>query len=234
MARSPATVTLKGLTYAFGEHRVLNQIDLDIEAGSVVALLGPSGCGKSTLLKILAGLLQPQQGSLQFGERLIASATHFTQPEHRDIGMVFQDYALWPHMTVAQNVAFPLLMRKVPAHERQPRVMQALQLVGLGDFADRKPSDLSGGQQQRVALARAIIAEPKILLFDEPLSNLDTDLRESLCHEMAGLLRHLGTTAVYVTHDRREAEILADRIVWLAKGSVSAVQNLTSLSGEPT
>ena len=233
MTRSPVAVTLKGIGYAFGEHRVLNHIELDIEPGSIVALLGPSGCGKSTLLKILAGLLEPQQGTLHFGERLIASAAKSTPPEQRDIGMVFQDYALWPHMTVAQNVAFPLLMRRVSAHERQQRVMQALQRVGLGDFAARKPSDLSGGQQQRVALARAIIAEPKILLFDEPLSNLDTDLRESLCLEMATLLRQLGTTAVYVTHDRREAEILADRIVWLAAGSVSAIQTVTSLSGEP-
>ncbi|PRD14178.1 ABC transporter ATP-binding protein [Pantoea coffeiphila] len=233
MTRSPVAVTLKGIGYAFGEHRILNHIDLDIEPGSIVALLGPSGCGKSTLLKILAGLLEPQQGTLHFGERLIASAAKSTPPEQRDIGMVFQDYALWPHMTVAQNVAFPLLMRRVSAHERQQRVMQALQRVGLGDFAARKPSDLSGGQQQRVALARAIIAEPKILLFDEPLSNLDTDLRESLCLEMATLLRQLGTTAVYVTHDRREAEILADRIVWLAAGSVSAIQTVTSLSGEP-
>ncbi|MBK0003604.1 ABC transporter ATP-binding protein [Erwinia sp. S38] len=233
MTRSPVAVTLKGIGYAFGEHRVLNHIDLAIEPGSIVALLGPSGCGKSTLLKILAGLLEPQQGTLHFGERLIASAAKSTPPEQRDIGMVFQDYALWPHMTVAQNVAFPLLMRRVSAHERQQRVMQALQRVGLGDFAARKPSDLSGGQQQRVALARAIIAEPKILLFDEPLSNLDTDLRESLCLEMATLLRQLGTTAVYVTHDRREAEILADRIVWLAAGSVSAIQTVTSLSGEP-
>ncbi|ROR08680.1 ABC transporter ATP-binding protein [Erwinia sp. JUb26] len=233
MTRSPVAVSLKGIGYAFGEHRVLNHIDLEIEPGSIVALLGPSGCGKSTLLKILAGLLEPQQGTLQFGERLIANATKSTPPEQRDIGMVFQDYALWPHMTVAQNVAFPLLMRRVSAHERQQRVKQALQRVGLGDFAARKPSDLSGGQQQRVALARAIIAEPKILLFDEPLSNLDTDLRESLCLEMATLLRQLGTTAVYVTHDRREAEILADRIVWLAAGSVSAIQTVTSLSGEP-
>ncbi|MEJ4046749.1 ABC transporter ATP-binding protein [Erwinia sp. SLM-02] len=233
MTRSPVAVTLKGIGYAFGEHRVLNHIDLDIEAGSIVALLGPSGCGKSTLLKILAGLLEPQQGTLQFGERLIADSAKSTPPEQRDIGMVFQDYALWPHMTVAQNVAFPLLMRRVSAHERQQRVMRALDRVGLAAFAARKPSDLSGGQQQRVALARAIIAEPKILLFDEPLSNLDTDLRESLCLEMATLLRQLGTTAVYVTHDRREAEILADRIVWLAAGSVSAIQTVTSLSGEP-
>lgn len=232
MSRSPTSVTLEGIGYAFGAHTVLNQCDLRIEAGSIVALLGPSGCGKSTLLKLLAGLLQPQQGTLHFGERLIASARLSTPPEQRDIGMVFQDYALWPHMSVAHNVTFPLLMRKVPPREREARVLAALQRVGLADFARRKPSDLSGGQQQRVALARAIIAEPKILLFDEPLSNLDRDLRESLCLEMASLLRQLGTTAVYVTHDRGEAEMLADRIVWLSAGSVSAIQTVTSLSGE--
>ena len=228
----PTSVILEGIHYAFGTQTVLNHLDLDIEAGSIVALLGPSGCGKSTILKLLAGLLQPQQGTLKFGERLVASADHCLPPEQRDIGMVFQDYALWPHMSVAQNVAFPLLMRRVAARERNERVMAALQRVGLADFAGRKPADLSGGQQQRVALARAIIAEPKILLFDEPLSNLDRDLRESLCREMASLLRQLGTTAVYVTHDRSEAEMLADRIVWLSAGSVSAIQTVTSLSGE--
>ncbi|QUG73936.1 ATP-binding cassette domain-containing protein [Erwinia sp. E602] len=233
MTRSPVSVVFNGISYAFGSHQVLNHIDLSVEPGSIVALLGPSGCGKSTLLKLLAGLLQPQQGTLHFGDRLIASDQFSTPPEQRDLGMVFQDYALWPHMSVAQNVAFPLLMRRVPTQERQQRVITALDRVGLADFAGRRPSDLSGGQQQRVALARAIIAEPKILLFDEPLSNLDRDLRESLCVEMASLLRQLGTTAVYVTHDRHEAEILADRIVWLSVGTVSAIQTVTPLSGEP-
>ena len=232
MTRSPVSVVFNGICYAFGSHQVLNHIDLKVEPGSIVALLGPSGCGKSTLLKLLAGLLQPQQGTLHFGDRLIASHQLSTPPEQRDLGMVFQDYALWPHMSVAQNVAFPLLMRRVPERERQQRVIAALDRVGLADFASRRPSDLSGGQQQRVALARAIIAEPSILLFDEPLSNLDRDLRESLCVEMASLLRQLGTTAVYVTHDRHEAEILAERIVWLSAGTVSAIQTVTPLSGE--
>ena len=145
--------------------------------------------------------------------------------------MVFQDYALWPHMTVGQNVAFPLRMRNIPRQERESRVMQALARVGLGEFAARKPAGLSGGQQQRVALARAIVAEPRVLLFDEPLSNLDSELRESLSLEMSSLLRQLGTTAVYVTHDRREAEILADRIVHLSAGSIAA-DRLISTSGE--
>lgn len=225
------SITLKSVSYAFGANTVLNQIDLHIDAGSVVALLGPSGCGKSTLLRLLAGLTQPAGGEIHFGERQVAKPGWSLPPEARDIGMVFQDYALWPHMTVAQNVAFPLRMRNIPRHERDVRVAQALSRVGLSAFADRKPAGLSGGQQQRVALARAIVAEPRVLLFDEPLSNLDSELRESLCLEMATLLRQLGTTAVYVTHDRREAEILADRIVHLSAGSVAA-DRLISSSGE--
>lgn len=225
------SISLKGVSYAFGANTVLNQIDLHIEPGSVVALLGPSGCGKSTLLRLLAGLTQPAQGEIHFGDRLVAKSGWALSPEARDIGMVFQDYALWPHMTVAQNVMFPLKMRHVPRQERESRVAQALDRVGLSAFADRKPAGLSGGQQQRVALARAIVAEPSVLLFDEPLSNLDSELRSALCHEMALLLRQLGTTAVYVTHDRREAEILADRIVHLSAGSVAADRLITT-SGE--
>lgn len=225
------SITLKGVSYAFGTNTVLNQIDLHIDAGSVVALLGPSGCGKSTLLRLLAGLTQPAAGEIHFGERQVAKAGWSLPPEARDIGMVFQDYALWPHMTVAQNVAFPLKMRNIPRQERDTRVVQALSRVGLSDFTDRKPAGLSGGQQQRVALARAIVAEPRVLLFDEPLSNLDSELRESLSQEITTLLRQLGTTAVYVTHDRREAEILADRIVHLSAGSVTA-DRLISSSGE--
>lgn len=225
------SIKLNGVSYAFGANTVLNQIDLHIDAGSVVALLGPSGCGKSTLLRLLAGLTHPARGEIHFGDRLVAKAGWSLPPEARDIGMVFQDYALWPHMTVAQNVAFPLKMRNVRRQECDSRVAQALARVGLSDFADRKPAGLSGGQQQRVALARAIVAEPRVLLFDEPLSNLDSELRESLCQEMATLLRQLGTTAVYVTHDRREAEILADRIVHLSAGSVAA-DRLISSSGE--
>ena len=225
------SISLKSVSYAFGANTVLNQIDLHIEPGSVVALLGPSGCGKSTLLRLLAGLTQPAQGEIHFGDRLVAKTGWALSPEARDIGMVFQDYALWPHMTVAQNVMFPLKMRHVPRQERESRVAQALDRVGLSAFADRKPAGLSGGQQQRVALARAIVAEPRVLLFDEPLSNLDSELRDTLCHEMASLLRQLGTTAVYVTHDRREAEILADRIVHLSAGSVAADRLITT-SGE--
>jgi iron(III) transport system ATP-binding protein len=231
--RALTCIKLDSVSFAFGANTVLNNIDLHIEAGSIVALLGPSGCGKSTLLRLLAGLTVPDSGEIRFGDRLVAKAGWGMAPEQRDIGMVFQDYALWPHMTVAQNIAFPLRMRGVPRGERQTRVNAALARVGLTGFAERKPSGLSGGQQQRVALARAIVAEPRVLLFDEPLSNLDSELRESLCIEMSRLLRQLGITAVYVTHDRREAELLADRIVHLSAGSVAAVRIVTSSSGEP-
>ncbi|WP_161795681.1 ABC transporter ATP-binding protein [Raoultella terrigena] len=233
MMRALTGIKLDSVSFAFGANTVLNNIDLHIEAGSIVALLGPSGCGKSTLLRLLAGLTIPDSGEIRFGDRLVAKAGWGMAPEQRDIGMVFQDYALWPHMTVAQNIAFPLRMRGVPRGERQTRVNAALARVGLTGFAERKPSGLSGGQQQRVALARAIVAEPRVLLFDEPLSNLDSELRESLCIEMSRLLRQLGITAVYVTHDRREAELLADRIVHLSAGSVAAVRIVTSSSGEP-
>lgn len=226
------SITLDGVSFAFGPQTILHQIDLQIDAGSIVALLGPSGCGKSTLLRLLAGLTVPASGEIRFGDRLVAKRGWAMPPEQRDIGMVFQDYALWPHMTAEQNVAFPLRMRGVPRQDRQKRVAEALALVGLSGFAGRKPSGLSGGQQQRVALARAIVAEPRVLLFDEPLSNLDSELRESLCVEMSRLLRQLGITAVYVTHDRREAELLADRIVHLSAGAIAAVRTVTSSSGE--
>ena len=230
--RALTSIKLDGVSFAFGANTVLNQIDLHIDAGSIVALLGPSGCGKSTLLRLLAGLTVPASGSIHFGARLVAKAGWGMPPEQRDLGMVFQDYALWPHMTAAQNVAFPLRMRGIGHKERQRRVEEALAMVGLSGFAERKPSGLSGGQQQRVALARAIVAEPRVLLFDEPLSNLDSELRESLCLEMSRLLRQLGITAVYVTHARREAELLADKIVHLSAGCVAAVRAVTSTSGE--
>ncbi|MCH7271727.1 ABC transporter ATP-binding protein [Burkholderia gladioli] len=217
------SIRLRGLRQHFGAHTVLDGIDLDVPAGTTLALLGPSGCGKSTLLKLLAGLLQPDEGAVQFGDQIVAEPGHCLPPEARELGMVFQDYALWPHLTVAGNVAFPLEMRRVPRAERAAAVAQALERVGLGGFGARRPSALSGGQQQRVALARAIVARPRVLLFDEPLSNLDPPLRASLALEIRELLAQLGTTAVYVTHDRAEADTLAHRIVELAQGRVARV-----------
>ena len=226
IAVGSSMISIQNLSQAFSNQYVLNGIDLEVSKGTILALLGPSGCGKSTLLKLLAGLLQPTDGTIHFADRLVASSQHLVPPEQRNLGMVFQDYALWPHMTVYQNVAFPLRMRGVPRHSIQERVDAALERVGLADFSKRKPADLSGGQQQRVALARAIIAEPEILLFDEPLSNLDIALRHSLCEEMAQLLRTLGTTAVYVTHDPAEATALAHQIAHMQSGKI---ENLTTL-----
>ncbi|MGJ3353847.1 ABC transporter ATP-binding protein [Providencia sp. Je.9.19] len=219
-------ISIQNLSQAFANQYVLKGIDLTVTKGTVLALLGPSGCGKSTLLKLLAGLLQPTDGAIYFADRLVANAHHLTPPEQRNLGMVFQDYALWPHMTVFQNVAFPLRMRGVARHVVQERVDVALERVGLIDFAKRKPADLSGGQQQRVALARAIIAEPEILLFDEPLSNLDIALRQSLCEEMAQLLRTLEITAIYVTHDPKEATTLAHQIAHMQNGTIESLTTL--------
>ncbi|WP_233836689.1 ABC transporter ATP-binding protein [Paraburkholderia sp. ZP32-5] len=223
MTQASAKIEARGLTQAFDGQPVLDGIDLDVPAGTTLALLGPSGCGKSTFLKLLAGLSRPDAGHLSFGGDIVADATTFVPPEQRGLGMVFQDYALWPHMTVAGNVSFPLEMRRVARAERLHRVEEALTRVGLAGMGARRPSALSGGQQQRVALARAIVAEPRIMLFDEPLSNLDTPLRASLCDAIGELLAQLGTTAVYVTHDRGEADVLAHTIVTLAHGRVENI-----------
>ncbi|MFS7246326.1 ABC transporter ATP-binding protein [Rahnella inusitata] len=220
---SPPAIALHQVSHFFGSTPVLNHVNLTVPKGTILALLGPSGCGKSTLLKMLAGLLHPASGQISFDGEIVASGTFSLPPERRNLGMAFQDYALWPHMSVRQNVAFPLKMRGVRGALLQEKVMAALDRVGLADFASRRPSELSGGQQQRVALARAIVAEPRILLFDEPLSNLDRDLRESLCEEMATLLRQLGTTAVYVTHDRHEARALAHKIAHMDQGAIARI-----------
>jgi iron(III) transport system ATP-binding protein len=217
-----ARVVVRDLSHAYGEASVLRRIGLDVGPGDILALLGPSGCGKTTLLRLLAGLAAPTDGSIEIGGRVVADAARrlLVPPERRAIGMVFQDYALWPHMSVGRNVAFPLEMSGVPAAERGPRVAEALELVGLGAMASRSPGSLSGGQQQRVALARAIVSRPALLLFDEPLSNLDRELREQLVVEIAALVRSLGTTGVYVTHDHAEAFAIADRVAVLSNGRV--------------
>jgi len=217
------TLTLRGLRHAFGGQVVLNDVDLTVPAGTITALLGPSGCGKSTLLKAVAGLLRLQSGTIQFDDQFMCNGTVFEPPESRGLGMVFQDYALWPHMSVEVNVAFPLRMRRVTRTERERRVADALRMVGLASHGQRRPAQLSGGQQQRVALARAIVAQPRVLLFDEPLSNLDRNLRETLCREIGDLLGKLGITAIYVTHDHDEARALAHQIAHMDQGRITRI-----------
>lgn len=224
----PTEIVVTGLTYHFARHQVLHSVDLSVPTGTVLALLGPSGCGKSTLLKLLAGLLQPTGGSITFAKKKVADARFCAPPEQRNLGMVFQDYALWPHMTVRQNVTFPLKMRRTSAEQCRARTDAALECVGLLPLAERYPSALSGGQQQRVALARAIVAEPRILLFDEPLSNLDRDLREALGQELAVLLRQLGATAIYITHDHDEARMLAHRTAYMSAGRIESFSSVNA------
>jgi putative spermidine/putrescine transport system ATP-binding protein len=207
---------LEGIGVSFGAVNVIPSLDLSVRKGEMVAFLGPSGCGKTTTLRIIAGLNKPSRGQIKVGGRDITQL-----PIHdRDMGMVFQSYALFPHMNVARNVAFGLQMRNVPAREAETRATQALEMVQLGHLAHRKPKELSGGQQQRVALARALVIEPSILLLDEPLSNLDAKLRDEMRVQIRALQQQSGITAVFVTHDQVEALSMCDRVVVMRGGQV--------------
>ena len=212
-------ITIEKLTKRFGTHTVLNSIDVKIPAGEIFFLLGPSGCGKTTLLRAVAGLNEPDEGRILAGDR---DVTHLP-PHQRDMGMVFQSYALWPHMTLRENVAFGLEMRGIKKNEADPRVLRALEMVKLADRADSKPNELSGGQQQRVALARALVIEPQCLLLDEPLSNLDAKLRLEMRTEIRRICKEAGLTAIYVTHDQKEALSIADRLAILDQGHLLQV-----------
>ena len=210
-------LTLDALTLRFGTFTAVDGFSLQVPAGRMVTLLGPSGCGKTTTLRMLAGLERPTSGRIVVGGRDITAA-----PTHeRDIGMVFQSYALFPHLSVADNVAFGLVAEQVPAPERASRVQEALGLVGLGELGSRRPAELSGGQQQRVALARALVLKPALLLLDEPLSNLDAALRHRMRAEIRALQQRLGLTALYVTHDQEEALAVSDEIVLMRAGRMA-------------
>ena len=211
-----ASLSIRQLTKQFEGHRALKGIDLEIPAGRLLVLLGPSGCGKTTLLRSISGITDPTSGEIWLKDRRIDAVP----PEKRNFGLVFQTYALFPHMTVEKNVAFGLEMRHIAKPEITARVKAALELVGLDQHAARLPKQLSGGQQQRVALARAIVIEPDVLLFDEPLSNLDAKLRDSLREDLRALQLKLGITSIYVTHDQSEAMALGDEIVVMADGEI--------------
>ena len=213
-------VTIAGLTKRFGDALAVDRMDLDVEDGSLTTFLGPSGCGKTTTLRMVAGLEVPSAGTIAIGDEVMYGEGVFVPPEKRQIGMVFQSYAIWPHMSVFENVAYPLKVRRLPRGEVRERTLAALDLVQLGDFAGRYPAQLSGGQQQRVAVARAIVFEPRILLFDEPLSNLDAKLREQMRFELRELQQRLGVTTLYVTHDQQEALAISDRVAVMEEGRI--------------
>lgn len=212
-------VIIQNAVKRYGDFTALNGVSLDIQEGEFFTLLGPSGCGKTTLLRMIAGFNSIEGGDFYFGEKRINDV-----PAHkRDIGMVFQNYAIFPHLTVRENVAYGLKARKMPAKEIKPKVDEALELVQISHLADRKPNELSGGQQQRVALARAFVIEPSVLLMDEPLSNLDAKLRVQMRSVIKKLQRRLGITTIYVTHDQEEALTLSDRIAVFNKGIIEQI-----------
>lgn len=212
-----AHVRFSGVNKAYGTTSVVSDLDLELPDGSFTVLVGPSGCGKSTSLRMLAGLETVTSGTISIGDR---DVTHL-EPRERDIAMVFQNYALYPHLTVAENIAFPLRATKTPRREALARAATVAESLGLGKLLARKPKDLSGGQQQRVAIGRAIIREPSVFLFDEPLSNLDAKLRVETRTELLQIQRRLGITSVYVTHDQEEAMTLSDRMVVMRDGKIA-------------
>lgn len=216
MGNDKEFLVLEGLTRTYGAHTAVDRLDLCIEKGEFISLLGPSGCGKTTTLQMIAGFVEPNAGRI----RLQGADLNSVPPNRRKLGIVFQSYALFPHYTAAQNVAFGLEMQGVTRAERETRVRDALALVGLAGYADRYPRRMSGGQQQRVALARALVIKPSVLLLDEPLSNLDAKLREEMQLELRAIQRSIGTTTVLVTHDQSEAMALSNRIVVMNEGRV--------------
>jgi multiple sugar transport system ATP-binding protein len=224
-----AQVALRNLEKSFGTVTAVADLNLTIENGEFVTLLGPSGCGKSTTLGCIAGLEDPTAGQILFDNRVVNDLS----PRNRDIAMVFQDYALYPHMTVFDNMAFGLSLRNTPKAERETRVRQVASFLGLGNLLNRRPGQLSGGQRQRVALGRAIVRNPAVFLMDEPLSNLDAALRVSTRSEIKKLQQELGTTTIFVTHDQEEAMVLSDRIAIMQSGTLQQFANPTEIYNDP-
>jgi len=222
-------VGLKDLRKQFGRVVAVDDFNLEIEHGEFISLLGPSGCGKTTILLMVAGIYKPTAGYIYFGERIINDLP----PKDRNIGMVFQSYALYPHMTVFENLSFPMQLKKTPMEEMKKRAQRVADMMDIGHLMDRKPAQLSGGQQQRVALGRALVKEPNLLMFDEPLSNLDARLRLSMRAEIKRLQMELGITSIYVTHDQVEAMTMADRIAVMKEGKLQACSPPDELYDQP-
>lgn len=228
-----AGLRIESVSKSFGAHAALDDVSLDVRDGEFLALLGPSGCGKTTMLRLISGFETASAGVIRLGDRVVSGPGVHVPPEKRRTGIVFQSYALWPHMDVAGNVAYALKVQNVPQAEREARVARALDLVGLSAHAARRPALLSGGQRQRVALARCLAMEPDIVLLDEPLANLDAHLRASMEEEFAAFHRRTGTTMVYITHDQSEAMALADRIAVMDKGRILQAASPQALYREP-
>jgi iron(III) transport system ATP-binding protein len=226
-------VRIQGLTKRYGAIAAVESLDLRVEPGELVALLGPSGCGKTTTLRLVAGFLKPEAGEIWVGERCLSSPAAVVPPERRRMAMIFQSYALWPHMTVNQNVAYGLRFTGAPKADRDRRVNDILKAVQLEGYGARYPGELSGGQQQRVAVARALVVEPEILLLDEPLSNLDANLREEMRFEIRRLHETFAITTLYVTHDQAEAMVISDRVAVLQEGRVAQIGTAEELFERP-
>jgi iron(III) transport system ATP-binding protein len=214
---------VRDLTKKFGQVKAVDNFSLDIDEGEFVALVGPSGCGKTTTLRCIAGFIEPDDGEIILNDRVISTNKFVMPPEQRNMAMVFQSYAVWPHKTVYKNISFGLELRKLPKSQIRDRVMKSLELTKLVGLENRYPNELSGGQQQRVALARGLVVEPEVLLLDEPLSNLDAILREEMRFDLREIQQKLKITSVYVTHDQTEAMVIADRIVVMNEGRIDQI-----------
>jgi iron(III) transport system ATP-binding protein len=224
---------LSGLSKRFGAFLAVDGIDLELQSGEFVSLLGPSGCGKTTTLRMIAGFVDPTLGTIEMDGQVLSSPAGSIPPDRRQMSMIFQSYAIWPNMTVEQNVAFGLELRRIPDAEVKRRVGEMLEVVHMNHLADRYPAELSGGQQQRVALARAIVIRPSVLLLDEPLSNLDATLREEMRFEIRRLHDEFRVTTVYVTHDQAEAMVTSDRIAVMNHGHIEQVDHPRALYNKP-
>jgi ABC-type Fe3+/spermidine/putrescine transport system ATPase subunit len=224
---------LAGVSRRFGNFLAVDDIDLELQSGEFVSLLGPSGCGKTTTLRMIAGFVDPTLGTIEMDGQILSSPAGSLPPDRRQMSMIFQSYAIWPNMTVEQNVAFGLELRKIPSAEVKRRVGEMLEVVHMNHLADRYPAELSGGQQQRVALARAIVIRPSVLLLDEPLSNLDATLREEMRFEIRRLHDEFKVTTVYVTHDQAEAMVTSDRIAVMNHGRIEQVDHPRALYNQP-